>query len=72
MSFSSKQYFAYQERLLEPDSRIIMGNAKRIHEVKRSVVIHNPSPDTRTQEEIERMEDAFLLSHRVPVTPKKY
>ena len=72
MSFASKQYFAYQERLLEPDSRIIMGNAKRIHEVKRSIVIRNPSPDTRTLEEIEMMEDAFLLSHRVPVTPKKY
>ena len=60
MSFSSKQYFAYQERLLEPDSRITMGNAKRIHEVKRSVVIHNPSPDNRTQDEIEMMEDEYL------------
>ena len=65
MSFSSKQSFAYQERLLEPDSRIIMGNAKRIHEVKRSVVIHNPSPDNRTQEEIERMEDEYLKSKGV-------
>ena len=60
MSFASKQYFAYEERLLEPDSRIIMGNAKRIHEVKRSIVIRNPSPDNRTQEEIYRMEDEYL------------
>lgn len=65
MSFASKQYFAYQERLLEPDSRIIMGNAKRIHEVKRSVVIRNPSPDNRTLEEIERMEDEYLKSKGV-------
>lgn len=60
MSFASKQYFAYEERLLEPTAVITRGNAKRIHEVKRSVVIRNPSPDNRTQEEIERMEDEWL------------
>ena len=72
MSYSARQYFAYQERLLEPDSRIIMGNAKRIHEVKRSVVIRNPSPDNRTQEEIEMMEDEYLANNGVPVTSKTY
>ena len=65
MSFSSKQYFAYEERLLEPTSVIIMGNAKRIHEAKRNIVIKNPSPDNRTVEEIERMEDEYLKSKRV-------
>lgn len=65
MSFSSKQYFAYQERLLEPTSIIIRGNAKRIHEVKRNIVVINPSPDTRTADEIERMEDEYLKSKGV-------
>lgn len=65
MSYSSKQYFAYEERRLEPESVIITGTRRRYHEIKRNVVIVNPSPDNRTEAEIERAEDAWLKSKGV-------
>lgn len=71
MSFSSKQYFAYEERRLEPDARIVTGTHRRWHEVKRNIVLVNPSPDNRTEQEIQEQEDAWLASHGVPINQKQ-
>jgi len=69
MSYASKQYFAYEERRLEPESVIITGTRRRYHEIKRNVVITNPSPDNRTEAEIERAEDEWLGER---ITTKNY
>lgn len=70
MSYSAKQYFAYEERRLEPDARIVTGTHRRWHEVRRNIVLVNPSPDNRTEAEIEKAEDEYLAAHGVPVTSK--
>jgi len=70
MSYASKQYFAYEERRLEPESVIITGTRRRYHEIKRNVVITNPSPDNRTEDEIERSEDEWLGERGI--TTKNY
>lgn len=70
MSYASKQYFAYEERRLEPESVIITGTRRRYHEIKRNVVIVNPSPDNRTEDEIERSEDEWLGERGI--TTKNY
>jgi len=69
MSYASKQYFAHEERRLEPESVIITGTRRRYHEIKRNVVIVNPSPDNRTEAEIERAEDEWLGER---ITTKNY
>jgi len=72
MSYSAKQYFAYEERRLEPTAAIITGTHRRWHEVRRNIVLPNPSPDNRTEQQIEAEEDIYLTNRGVPVEPKKY
>ena len=61
-------YWIHQQ--LEPDDKIVRGNYKRIHELKRNIVIKSPSPDFRTQAQIEVDEDEYLQRHGVPVKPR--
>jgi hypothetical protein len=60
---TSEQYYIHS--LLEPDERIITGNHKRYHELKRELVKTLPGPDTRTEAEIERAEDEYLKTKGV-------
>lgn len=66
MSFNSKQYLAYEERRLEPDSVLIKGN-HRWHQpvVVKHAKITEPKPDYRTDAEIEQQEDEYLKTYGV-------
>lgn len=71
MSYSSKSYFAHEERKLEPESVIVTGTRRRYHEVTRQRVLVNPSPDNRTEQEVREQEDAWLAAHGVPINQKQ-
>lgn len=70
ISFNESAYQAHIHSLLEPESVIITGTRRRYHEIKRNVVIVNPSPDNRTEDEIERSEDEWLGERGI--TTKNY
>lgn len=72
ISFNETAYEAWKQQQLEPDHRIITGTHRRWHEVRRNIVLPNPSPDNRTEEQIEAEEDIYLANRGVPVEPKKY
>lgn len=61
----SRAYDYWVHQQLEPTDKIITGNHKRIHEVKKQIVMPNPSPDYRTEQEIEAAEDEYLKSHGI-------
>lgn len=63
MSFNSKAYLADRERLLEPHTVLIKGTRRRYHEISKQLVLQKP--DTRTELEIEAMEDEFLKQHNI-------
>lgn len=65
ISFNETAYEAWKQQQLEPDHRIITGTHRRWHEVKRNIVLPNPSPDNRTEAEIEKAEDEYLRSKGV-------
>lgn len=51
MGYNAKKYFEYEERLLEPDSVIITGNAKR-HEpawAAKNKWLNSLTPEQREQ-----------------------
>ena len=43
MSFNSKAYLEYQERLLEPDNLLLRGNGKRYKPLKSNPATIDPS-----------------------------
>lgn len=62
MSYSSKAYFAHQERLLEPDQTILTG--RRIWH-QPVIEIHNVAVKAQvelSEKEITKREDEFLKS----------
>jgi phage FluMu gp28-like protein len=61
----SRSYDWWIHQQLEPDDKIITGNAKRIHEVKKHIVLPNPSPDFRTDAEQEAAQDEYLKRHGI-------
>lgn len=69
MSYSSRLYQREEQmwvhQQLEPDDRIITGNHKRYHEIKKHIVLPNPSPDFRTDAEQEAAQDEYLKSKGV-------
>jgi len=66
----SRAYDNWIHQQLEPTDRIIMGNSKRIHEIKRNIVMPNPSPDYRSEQQIQDDEDKYLAAHGVPINPR--
>lgn len=62
ISFNETAYEAWKQQQLEPGQRIITGTHRRWHEVRRNIVLPNPSPDNRTVEQVEMMEDEYLKS----------
>jgi hypothetical protein len=65
MSFNSVAYLAHEERLLEPDHRIITGNHKRYHEIKRELVVTLPGPVWISEQEDNERQDEYLKKHNV-------
>ncbi len=59
MSFSSKAFLEYQESLLEPDSKIRTGNAKRYPtaQAEKSKWLDSLTPEQREQLKAEYEED---------------
>lgn len=66
MSFNSKQYFAYEDRRLQPDTVLIKGNHKWHQPViVQRAKVAEPLPDYRREAEIEKMEDEYLKQHGI-------
>lgn len=61
----SRSYDWWVHQQLEPDDKIITGNQKRYHEIKKHIVLPNPSPDNRTEAEIEKAQDEYLKRHGI-------
>lgn len=61
----SRSYDWWIHQQLEPDDKVITGNHKRYHEVKKHIVLPNPSPDFRTEQEIEAAEDEYLKKYGI-------
>ena len=57
MSYSSKAYLSYSERLLEPD--ILSGTQRRYKELKQPVPVLNPYPELSEYERARR-EDEWI------------
>lgn len=61
----SRAYDFWIHQQLEPTDKIVMGNHKRIHEVKKNIIIKNPSPDFRTEKQIKAAEDEYLKKYGI-------
>ena len=57
MSFNSKAYLSYSERLLEPD--ILSGTQRRYKELKQPVTVLQPYPELSEYERARR-EDEWI------------
>lgn len=66
MSYNAKAFLADRERLLEPDSVIIRGSQKWHKQIIiQHAKINDRIEDTRSEKEIEEMEDNYLRSHGI-------
>lgn len=61
MSFNSKAYFNYEQRLLDPDNVVSRGTYRRHKEVKPVTVIA-PDPVRLSEYEDNKRQDAYVES----------